>query len=1647
MVLSENMYQYILENSKDATVILRFDGSFLYFSPQLAKILGVKEYEIKNLFDLIYEEDKEHVVNLYYESLKQKKLFLDKDLEFRVRNSSGDLIWLSTVANLYYDEEGKQVGYIATLRDVSEKRLLEEKLKASEFSYRRLFENIKLGIYQSSIDGTVFLNVNNKLSEMLGYTKEELKNLSPVDLWTDSKKREQMIDELYKRGFITDYEIQLKTKAGKIRDCLVTGTIISDDKLIEGTIIDNTDRKASEKKLLESEEKFRTITEESLIGIFIFQDGIIKYANEGISKINEYPVNELIGIPITEFFKTIHIDEQEEALKIAEKKELGDQETPDYMSFRVFTKSGKMKWIEVYARTISYLNKNAILIVATDVTKRKKAEKQLLESEEKFRNLFENMSSGVAIIDVSNDGKDFIFKDINRSGEIIEGVRKEDVINKSIKEIFKGAKEIDLLNIYKKVWKTGNPHYLPPTPYSNDKKNQWRESYIYKLSTGEIVSVYDDVTERMESEEKVRESEEMFRVLTEQSLMAITIIQDQLIKYSNDAASELVKVPIQKLLNIKYMEFLNFIHPNDREFVVKQLQKKLKGDKDAIIRYSVRIIDGEGIIKWGDLFSKSIIFRGKPADFITIIDITKKVKAEQDLIESEEKFRSFTEQSLIGISIIQDGIIKYVNQSIAEFVEYSVEEITGWDLNKFLNVIHPSDKDKIREQVLKIKQGEYNVLIHYTFQIINKSGKIIWLENFSKPINYEGGQAILSTVIDITEKKEAEQKLHESEEKFRLLAEHSMLGIVMIQENHLIYANKTFSWMFEIPIGDLLTNPVNEFFQMIHPDDRKWSIDILRRRMDGEKNVDTNYFIRIITRSGKLKTLEVYANSITLGGKITSLVTYIDQTEKITSERKIRESEEKFRTISDQALMGIGIIQDGVLKYANETLSKLIGYSVNEILNWGNEEFTKVIHPEDLEFILDQMRKKQKAEAGDITQHRTRIVTKTGEVKWVENFIKLIKYEGQTANLITMVDMTERELAKEEIRVSEEKYKGIFNESVVAIYVFDAEKKFINSNQAGLDLLGCSRDELLGINLPDLDADPLVLNPIDNLLLSGERIENYVHQLKRKDGRIITVLNNSRPLTDFRGKIIGMQSTLIDISERIDAEEKLQESEEKYRTLTEQALMGIIIIQDNLITYINEAAALILEIDSIRYTNRNVLDLFNLVDVDMRDEIDGNFRARLSGELTHQTNKEIKIKTFSNHKKWLDIYVKDLKVKEKTLILLTFIEITGKKQTEEYLRESEEKFRVLAEQSLVGILILQDGRFKYINDAMVQILGIPVGQFLNLTAPEIMEQVNPIRDQPNKPFIALMAQEIEKRLAEGRIEEIKGYTIRIKHPSGKLMWLEFYANFIKYQSKDALLISCLDVSEKRKVELEKERLIRQITKQNKELLELDKLKDDFFADVSHEFRTPLVAIKGFTELLLAKSKNFETDQIDDLKTILKNETRLESLVNELLEYSRLKAGRIQFSKDRFTASELVNTIKQELDSLITQKQLNIESHFKPDRELILDKKQIQKVINNLLINAIKFSNFGGKILIESLIENNLWSFSIKDQGIGIKKDDLSKIFRRYGKLKTTEKMNVDGLGIGLAICKNIIDTYGGVIWAESEGLNKGATFNFTLELT
>lgn len=262
-----------------------------------------------------------------------------------------------------------------------------------------------------------------------------------------------------------------------------------------------------------SEQKFRRVVHKLVDGlILVDEQGFIVEWNQAAANILGMSEKDSIGIPYVDFLIAAFPEEY----KTKETKLLLEADIEG------FIKSGKIDpiksrferkyahphGIEKFIRGSSFSIKTEkgymIASMVRDVTERKKAVEALSESETRFRELFNNMSSGVAVLAPNEDLSDFYFKDFNKGGENIEQLKKADLIGKSVIEKFPSLKKTGLLEKYRKVWISGSPEFNPVTYYQDDRIAGWRESYVYKLPTGEIVSVFDDVTERIEAEEEIR---------------------------------------------------------------------------------------------------------------------------------------------------------------------------------------------------------------------------------------------------------------------------------------------------------------------------------------------------------------------------------------------------------------------------------------------------------------------------------------------------------------------------------------------------------------------------------------------------------------------------------------------------------------------------------------------------------------------------------------------------------------------------------------------------------------------------------------------------------------------------------------------------------------------------------------------------------------------------------------------------------------------------------------------------------------------------------------------------------------------------------------------------------------------------------------
>jgi PAS domain S-box-containing protein len=594
-------------------------------------------------------------------------------------------------------------------------------------------------------------------------------------------------------------------------------------------------------------------------------------------------------------------------------------------------------------------------------------------------------------------------------------------------------------------------------------------------------------------------------------------------------------------------------------------------------------------------------------------------RTEKALRESEERLNLAIRGTGVGLWDwqVQTGAVVF-NERWAEIVGYRLKELRPLSIQTWLNLCHPDDLKQSEELLNKHFAGETDYY-EYEARMRHRNGEWVWVLDRGKVVKWNTNGKPLrmtGTHLDITKRKLSEQSLRDSETNFRTFFETiDDMIVVATKEGRILFTNGALERKLEYSTEDLVRM---HMLDLHSADMRNEAEDIFASMLRGERR---SCPLPVETKKGTLIPVDTHAWL----GRWNGADCIFGFCKDLSAEQ---EANQRFEHLfnSNPASMAVSDFSDRKFVEVNDAFLKTLGYSKNEIIGKKSEDLGLFVDPKRHDAITSTLQSE-----GRIAEIELQIRHKDGVALDGLFFGEIIRSQGQQYLLTVMVDATEWKKVERKLREQSEKFQGIFDESVAAIYIFDKEKNFLDSNQAGLDLLGYSKEELLGMSIPDVDADPVVVIPAHQQLLGGDRIINYEHRLVRKDGKIITVLNNSRPLTNSSGEVIGMQSTLLDITERKRANEALQLSETRYQQLFNSVMEGLGILDANeVIQYCNPAFADIFEAKSKEdLMGRCLLDL---IPEDQKQIVLTQTEARKSGQSGHY---EFEIFTLRGQRKTL----------------------------------------------------------------------------------------------------------------------------------------------------------------------------------------------------------------------------------------------------------------------------------------------------------------------------------------------------------------------------------------------------------------------------
>ena len=756
--------------------------------------------------------------------------------------------------------------------------------------------------------------------------------------------------------------------------------------------------------------------------------------------------------------------------------------------------------------------------------------------------------------------------------------------------------------------------------------------------------------------------------------------------------------------------------------------------------------------------------------------------------------------------------------------------------------------------------------------------------------------------------------------------------------------------------------------------------------------------------------------------------------ERKRAETDLRAAEVRYRALVEQmpAATYIEELDAGErvtkLTYASPQIEDLFGYTPRE---WTADPdlFVRLLHPEDRERVLAEDSRTERT--GEPFRQEYRQYTRDGRLLWVRDEATLVRDAGGRPLYWqgVLIDITQQKRFEEDLRQSEERYRAVIERAAEGIYLIDAATaRVIDANPAFCRLLGYSLDEVLGTSIYDLldhDREEVAYNiantPVGVSREVGER------RYRRMDGSLVHVVSNGSAMVHEGRKVVSI--LMHDVTERKRAEEALRRSESSLRAAQAMANLGD------------------WEYDVPSDTSRWSDELFRIFGLPVGGESPG--RDQFFG-LVHPGDRSAVRRTVlkmmrSGAEARLDYrilrpdgavrsvhteYRTNKDASGRTVGMVgTIQDITERKRSEEAVRESERRFRALFENSGDALIVHDDtGKVVDCNREAYRSLGYTREEFLTLRVKDFAVDVIPEGKKPE-----LGEETPWKRALRSEPGEIVGFHENVhRRKDGTTFPVEVGIGSIDIEGRRLVFASARDITERKRAKAEMESLVEELRRSNAEL-------EQFAYVASHDLQEPLRMVSSFTQLLRRRYGGQLDETADEfIGYAVDGANRMQRLINALLEYSRLGtrgSGHVPVETGRILEAALAN-----LRNAIEESGAEVVSESLPT--VLGDEVQLMQLFQNLVANAIKFrGEEPPRVSVSAGRRGAEWVFSVKDNGIGIGPEYRDRIFVIFQRLHGREEYT--GTGIGLALCKKIVERHGGKIWLESEP-GKGSTFYFTL---
>ena len=1002
-------------------------------------------------------------------------------------------------------------------------------------------------------------------------------------------------------------------------------------------------------------------------------------------------------------------------------------------------------------------------------------------------------------------------------------------------------------------------------------------------------------------------------------------------------------------------------------------------------------------------------------------------------------FEEIFHQSPIGIFLYdKNGVLTNANDSALSIARIpKLDDVLGTNL---------FDNPKIasrKEEILKKKFIKFQD----TLNLIKISEQNIYNPLEKKIIDIDWTVSVIDSgymvqIQDITQLKKTERDLKNSLGYYHGLFNNIDEGLQVfeaIYNDNGVICDLRFIEVnpaYEAHTGVKPESIVGKTIKEAYPDTEQICFKAFTKVLKTGKSINFNQFNEQLNRHYEVHVFRFAPNQLAM--------LFNDITAHKKTEKALRESSERLVRVAQAGVVGLyeyNINKDE--SYWSPEAYELFGLEPQSLANY--EQWITCIHPDDRERIgreMAEVMEEFKTGLQDTTQDTEyRVMHNDGTVLWLKAK-STFNFEDDSMIIRGAVyNFTDHKKAEEEIsklynslQESEEKYRNIIEIANEGILIADPSGIITYVNARMAEMLGYTEEELIGtdvISFVDEEEVEFGEKKVENRKKGIQ--ESYEIKCRKKNGEELWFLVSATPMYDNNGKHIANMTMQTDITERKHAEESLKENEKKLSRLYESGLLGIIYWNmDNKIVDANDK---FLEI--VGYTREDLesdrINWFEMTPpeyryLDERSVVElkatGVNKEPFEKVYIHKDGSHIPIliagafldeECFNGVAFVLDI-AEHKKAEKQTQDLLEQLQ-----QINEELIKSEKKYRNIVETANEGIIMADpSGIITFVNDKIVEMFGYSVEELLGTDGLFLIDK--------NELEIAY------KQIEDRKIGINEEYERKFIRKNGDEIWTIVSASSLQDNNgiHTGNLSMITNITQRKKREKELELTMNELKRSNQEL--------ERFAYVSsHDLQEPLRMVTLYSQLLERRYKNSLDDDADDfIEYIVDNSKRMKQLIDDLLEYSRVTSQAKEF--EDFDLEKILDIVLTNLSVSIAEN--NVKVNYKPLPIVFADKNQMMQVFQNLITNAIKFRGVESpEINISAQKGQTEWTFSISDNGIGIKPEHKKQIFDVFKRLHTREEY--PGTGIGLSICQKIVKHHGGRIWVESE-LEKGSTFYFTI---